>query len=243
MLLYIYSQHIQSLLYTYGQCDFIRTRKMKTTHLVNYIDLLLEQKMLDNAEKVIIEYITEYSNSYELQQRLGDVLLLKKDFDGAEKAFQQAIILKPTWAKPHCGLGRVLMEQKDIDGAKKSFQQAIILNPTWAKPLYAFGIILMAQKDLDGAEQALQQVITLKPTFVLAYKYMIKVLRMKNMLNSAAPGSAIALTSANGTGKQSIKKRQLSASSRLHSTPKKVKPYISSLDKLATICEEAAYTE
>ena len=205
--------------------------------------VLLEQKDIDGAKKSFQQAISIKPTWADSHCGLGFVLLEQKDIDGAKKAFQQAIILKPTWAKPHCGLGRVLMEQKDIDGAKKAFQQAIILKPTWAKPLYAFGIILMAQKDLDGAEKAFQQAISLKPTFVLAYKYMIKVLRMKNMLNSAAPGSAIALTAANGTGKQSIKKRQLSASSRLHSTPKKVKPYISSLDKLATICEEAAYTE
>jgi tetratricopeptide (TPR) repeat protein len=124
------------------------------------IEILIQQKKYTNAEKIILDLLTEDSNNIQCLSFLAEVYLQQDKYEKAGKIIDTAICLSPDSSELFYTKSRIAIQQENIKEAEKNINQAIELDSYDADYFALLANIKLARKDfekaLDIANQALE---------------------------------------------------------------------------------------
>ncbi len=141
---------------------------------------LIEQKLYDEAAKVLERAIKQSPQNSSLLNLLGLTYQQLEDYDKAYENFAKIVEIHPDYPDYHNNLGKALLKRGECFKAYKSFEQAIKLNVYFAEAYYnmAMAVILngikkedynLAQNLEDNATSLLAKSVGFNPSFKSEY--------------------------------------------------------------------------
>ena len=113
--------------------------------------LLITQRRLDEAQKVLDAGLKEGAESADLYFELGVLQASKKEFDGARFSFTKSLALDPTRHQAAANLGRIAFQAGRVDEAIACYQRALRTAPNNPEYLATLGSLYLNGKDDPAA--------------------------------------------------------------------------------------------
>ena len=146
---------------------------------------LINQGMLEEAEKIYRGLISEGMGNYIIYGNLAGLLQIKGDMQNSIVWLKEAIKLNPNYPDAHNNLGNALKEQGDLTAAIASYNKALKLNPNYSDAHNNLGNALKEQGDLIAAINSYNNALKFKPNSSDAYFNLGNVLKEQGDITAA----------------------------------------------------------
>jgi len=159
------------------------------------VSALIEQGKLEEAERLLHQYLLKRPQSPAANSLLANVYLKQEHFEQAEQALQKAIASAPNLVQPRLSLGDAYAAEGKLDLAVKAYQGVIKFAPRDARAGLALAKLYLGQgayaKSIEAAESIPpeKRIAELLPTLAADYFGLQQVekagLEVQNMLQIA----------------------------------------------------------
>ncbi|MET0333073.1 MAG: tetratricopeptide repeat protein [Rhizobacter sp.] len=130
---------------------------------------LLRDKMLDQAEPMLLSILQRWPGQPDALHFLGVLEHMRGRSDAAVKHIRQAIEGLPGQAGPLNNLGNVLVETQHYDEAEQAYRDCLALQPDQIDALNNLSTMLRKRGMHDEAEALCRRAIAVKPDFAQAW--------------------------------------------------------------------------
>ena len=132
---------------------------------ISYINALIKQNRLDEAETTCKKIITQQPESIKLHFSLGIVLNNLDKLHEAEASYRKVIELKPDHIEAHNNLGTILQNNGQFEDAEEIFRKVIELKPDHIEAHHNLGTILQNNGQLEDANEIFNKSLQLKADY------------------------------------------------------------------------------
>jgi len=141
---------------------------MTEDHRLSKVEILIQQKKCQEAEKILSDLLTENSNNIHYLSLLAEVNLQQEKFDNANSIIENAIGLSPD--APHLFYikSRVAIQQDNLNKAEKYINQAIELDPYDADYVALLANVKLGRKQFDEALETANRALEIDAENLLA---------------------------------------------------------------------------
>lgn len=141
---------------------------MTEDNRLSKVEILIQQKKCQEAEKILSDLLTEDSNNIHYLSLLAEVNLQQDKFDNANSIIENAIGLSPD--APHLFYikSRVAIQQDNLNKAEKYINQAIELAPYDADYVALLANVKLGRKQFDEALETANRALEIDAENLLA---------------------------------------------------------------------------
>lgn len=141
---------------------------MTEDNRLSKVEILIQQKKFQEAEKILSDLLTEDSNNIHFLSLLAEVNLQQDNFDNANSIIENAIGLSPDTAYLFYIKSRIAIQQDNLSEAEKNINKAIQLDPYDADYFALLANIELGRKQFKEALRTANKALEIDAENLLA---------------------------------------------------------------------------